>query len=283
MNYTTEGTTKRYNTNRSCIYPDFTPNKNDLCQYGCEFEFYINTDQYSYSEIIEALTEDLHTLTHTDILVDEVSIPNADDKNSCMQIKPDISLQDHGVEISVPISTKEGIIHFIDTITPLIDKYGYTNEETGFHIHISTIKNNGSHIDFYRFMLLCDNADLLASWKPREGYSQNVMDILLSNTKHEARVIKTKKGTIWNLERIDTHHIEIKSIGGINYHQESRRIIKEFEAYAAYFVEAIGDMTQEHKQLLLAHKKRVDALPKETKSNFASALGESGILNTKNP
>jgi len=280
MNYTTEGTTKRYNTNRSCIYPDFTPNKNDLCQYGCEFEFYINTDQYSYSEIIEALTEELHTLTHTDILVDEVSIPNADDKNSCMQIKPDISLQDHGVEISVPISTKEGIIHFIDTITPLIDKYGYTNEETGFHIHISTIKNNGSHIDFYRFMLLCDNADLLASWKPREGYSQNVMDILLSNTKHEARVIKTKKGTIWNLERIDTHHIEIKSIGGINYHQEPRRIIKEFEAYAAYFVEAIGDMTQEHKQLLLAHKKRVDALPKETKSNFASALGESGILNT---
>ncbi|HIP12489.1 MAG TPA: hypothetical protein EYG73_07205 [Arcobacter sp.] len=199
-----------------------------------------------------------------------------------MQIKPDISLQDHGVEISVPISTKEGIIHFIETIIPLIDIYGYTNEETGFHIHISTLQNDGSHIDFYRFMLLCDNTDLLSSWKPREGYSQNVMDILSSNTKQEARVIKSKKGTIWNLERIDTHHIEIKSIGGINYHQEPIRIINEFEAYAVYFVEALGDTTKEHKELLLKHKKIVDALSIERKANFASALGEAGILNSKN-
>ncbi len=278
MNYTTEGTTKRYNANRSCIYPDFTPKKDDLCQYGCEFEFYIDMDRYSYFEAIKALTEDLYTLTHTDILVDEVSIPNDDDKNHCMQIKPDISLQDHGVEISIPISTKEGAIHFIKTITPLIEKYGYTNEETGFHIHISTLQNNGNHIDFYRFMLLCDNADLLSSWKPREGYSQNVMDILSSHTKRDTRVIKTKKGTIWNLERIDTHHIEIKSIGGVNYHKDPNRIIKEFEAYALYFIEAIGEITDMHKELLLIHKQKVDAASKEVKADYVTALGEAGIL-----
>ena len=278
MSYTTEGTTKRYNANHTCTYPNFTPKEDDLCQYGCEFEFYINTDRYSYSEAIESLTRDLHRLTHTDILVDEVSIPNADDRNSCMQIKPDISLQDHGLEISIPISTKEGIIHFIKTITPLIEKYGYTNEETGFHIHISTLQNDGKHIDFYRFMLLCDSTDLLSSWKPREGYSQNVMDILSSHTKREARVIKTKKGTIWNLERIDTHHIEIKSIGGMNYHKEPDRIIKEFKSYADYFNEAVGEMTDIHKELLLVHKQKVDAASKEVKSNFVSALSEAGIL-----
>ncbi len=278
MNYTTEGTTKRYNANRSCIYPDFTPNKDDLYQYGCEFEFYIDTDQYSYSKVIKALTEDLYTLTHTDILVDEVSIPNADDKNHCMQIKPDISLQNHGVEISIPISTKEGVIHFIKTISPLIEKYGYTNEETGFHIHISTLQNDGKHIDFYRFMLLCDNADLLSSWKPREGYSQNIMDILSSHSKREARIIKTKKGTIWNLERIDTHHIEIKSIGGVNYHQYPDRIIQDFNAYADYFMEAIGEMTDQHKKLLIRHKQKVDVVSKEIKSDFAAALSEAGIL-----
>jgi len=282
MNHTTEGTTRRYKGNHLCSYPTFIPEKNNLCQYGCEFEFYINSDQYNYAEAIEALTQDIYNLTHADILVDEFSIPSAADRNRCMQIKPDISLQDHGVEISVPISTKEGIIHFIETIIPLIDIYGYTNEETGFHIHISTLQNDGSHIDFYRFMLLCDNTDLLSSWKPREGYSQNVMDILSSNTKQEARVIKSKKGTIWNLERIDTHHIEIKSIGGINYHQEPIRIINEFEAYAVYFVEALGDTTKEHKELLLKHKKIVDALSIERKANFASALGEAGILNSKN-
>ena len=278
MNYTTEGTTKRYNANRSCIYPYFTPNKDDLYQYGCKFEFYIDTAQYSYSEAIEALTQKLYALTHTDILVDEVSIPNTNDKNHCMQIKPDISLQDHGVEISIPISTKEGVIHFIKTITPLIEKYGSTNEETGFHIHISTLQNNGKHIDFYRFMLLCDNTDLLSSWKPREGYSQNVMDVLSSYTKREARVIKTKKGTIWNLERIDTHHIEIKSIGGANYHKEPNRIIKEFEAYALYFIEAVGEITDMHKELLLIHKQKVDAASKEVKADYVTALGEAGIL-----
>ena len=282
MNYMTEGTTKRYKGNSSCGYPIFIPQKNDLCQYGCEFEFYINTKQHNYTETIEALTEALYHLSHADILVDEISIPNTIDKNSCIQIKPDISLQDHGIEISVPISNKEGIIHFIETISPLIDKYGYTNEETGFHIHISTIKNRGSHIDFYRFMLLCDNADLLSSWKPREGYSHNVMDILSSHSKQEARVLKTKKGTIWNLERIDSHHIEIKSIGGINYHKEPKRIIKEFEAYATYFMETLGEMTETHKALLLKHKIKVDKLSKETKSNFASALSEAGILAPKN-
>jgi len=282
MNYTIEGTTKRYKGNSSCSYPTFIPQENDLCQYGCEFEFYINTELHHYTETIEALAEALYHLTHADILVDEISIPNATDKNRCIQIKPDISLQDHGVEISVPISSEEGIIHFIETITPLIDKYGYTNEETGFHIHISTIENNGSHIDFYRFMLLCDNTNLLTSWKPREGYSQNVMDILSSHGKKEARVIKTKKGTIWNLERIDSHHIEIKSIGGINYHKEPQRIIKEFKNYAANFIETLGEMTEAHKQLLLEHKKRVDTLSQDAKSNFAAALSEAGILDTKN-
>ncbi len=40
-------------------------------------------------------------------------------------------------------------------------------------------------------------------------------------------------------------------------------------------------MTQAHKQLLFEHKKRVDLLSKEVKSNFASALSEAGILDIK--
>jgi hypothetical protein len=278
MNHTTEGTTKRYKGNSSCEYTDFTPKQNALYQYGCEFEFYINTDKYSFTGTIKKITEALYALTHKDILVDEVSLPNAEDKNFCMQIKPDISLQDNGVEISIPISTQEGVIHFINTITPIIDQYGYTNEETGFHIHISTCNNNSHHIDFYKFMLLCDDANLLTSWKPRPGYSQNVMDILSSHTKKEARVIKTKKGTIWNLERIDTHHIEIKSIGGTDYHKNPIQIIEEFETYAKLFIEATGEMTSLHKKLLLKHKQKIDTVSKEIKANFVAALGEAGIL-----
>jgi hypothetical protein len=276
MQYVLEGTTKRYQGNDGCRYPKFTPQEGDLYHYGCEFEFYIDTKQYLYSDVIDALTKTLYELTSADILVDEISIPHAADKNHCMQIKPDISLEDHGVEISVPISTKEGVLHYIQTILPLIEHYGYTNEETGFHIHMSTL--GSSHIDFYRFMLLCDDAGLLSAWKPRIGYSQNVMDILASHTKQEARIIKTKKGTIWNLERIDSHHIEIKSIGGADYHKETERLMREFELYADYFTQALGEVTPEHKRLLENHKQMLDSLDKEAKGRFASALIEAGIL-----
>ena len=124
-------------------------------------------------------------LATADILVDEIPIPHAADKNHCMQIKPDISLEDHGVEISVPIST---------------------------------------------------------------------------------------------IERIDPHHIEIKSIGGDDYHKEAERIMREFENYTDYFSQALGEMTEEHKRLLETHKQMLDSLDKEAKGRFASALIEAGIL-----
>ena len=276
MQFILEGTTKRYRGNGNCNYPSFVPKEEDMCRYGCEFEFYIDTEAYRYSDVIDALTKALYKLTSADILVDEVSIPHAADKNHCMQIKPDISLEDHGVEISVPISTKEGIRHYIQMILPLIEQYGYTNVETGFHIHMST--HGSGHIDFYRFMLLCDDAGLLSAWKPRIGYSQNVMDILNSHTKQEARMIKTKKGTIWNLEKIDPHHIEIKSIGGTDYHKETERLVREFEIYADFFTQALGAMTPEHKRLLESHKQMLDGIDKEAKGRFASALVEAGIL-----
>ena len=276
MQYILDGTTKRYKGNNNCNYPTFTPQEDDFCRYGCEFEFYIDTEKYLYADVIDTLTKALYELTSADILVDEISIPHAADKNHCMQIKPDISLEDHGLEISVPISTKEGILHYVQTILPLIERYGYTNEETGFHIHMST--PDSSHIDFYRFMILCDDTGLLSAWKPRIGYSQNVMDILSSHTKQEARTIKTKKGTIWNLERIDSHHIEIKSIGGDDYNKEAERIMKEFEIYTQLFIESTGVMTDQHKKLLLMHKQKIDTVSKEIKSDFVTALGEAGIL-----
>ncbi len=280
MKFIESGTTKRYSGNSTCAYDDFIPKEDDICQFGCEFEFYINSS-FDYQEAIESITKELYLLTSSDILVDMVSVPNESDKDRCMQIKPDISLQDNGVEISVPISTKEGIVHFIEKILPLIDKYGYTNEETGFHIHISTLQSDSKHIDFYRFMLLCDDAGLLSSWSPRVGYSQNVMDILKTYTKKEARVIKTKKGTIWNLEKIDTHHIEIKSIGGMDYHKSPKKIVDEFYKYETLFIESIGKLSDKHKQLFITHNQQLEKVSKEVKKEFASALSESGMLDTK--
>lgn len=278
MNYITKNTTKRYAGNKNCSYGNFKANNDDKYQYGCEFEFYINTDTYAYETVIDKITTEIYNLSNADILVDTINLPTEDDKNHCIQIKPDISLEDNGVEISVPITSQAGIVHFIQTICPIIKKYGYTNNETGFHIHISTTKKDGINFNFYKYMLLCHKAGLLSSWKPRIGYSQNVMDILSSNSKRVSRKIKTKKGTIWNLEKIEPNHVEIKSIGGDYYHQEIDKIIDEFSTYTKLFQEALNMDTNEDKQMYKEHKEQLNKLEIEISAQFETALSEAGIL-----
>ena len=210
-----------------------------------------------------------------------MSLPISKDKDRCMQIKPDISLNDTGIEISTPISTLAGVKHFIKNICPIIEKYGYTNEETGFHIHISTINQDGINFNFYKYMLLCNEAKLLSSWKPRMGYSQNVMDILTNHSKAKTRQIKTKKGTVWNLEKVGSSHVEIKSMGGIDYHKEVKKLVKEFSEYAKYFDETLQKDDAKHKQLFENHKLMVNAVKDDVKATFVSALSASGILPNK--
>ena len=281
MKFILEDTTKRYKGNESCCLDDFTPSADDDYQYGCEFEFYIDTSTTDYATAIDKITKKLYTLTHTDILVDTTALPKAKDKDHCMQLKPDISLEENGVEISTPIATKEGVTYYIKELCKIIDKYGYTNEETGFHIHISTIKNDGVNFNFYKYMLLCNDAKLLSSWQPRVGYSQNVMDILTSHDKLESRKIKTKKGTVWNLEKIASNHVEIKSMGGEGYHKEVKKLTQEFLKYAHYFDETLQKDTQKHKTLFKEHQEEVSKLRDDIKARFVSALSASGILPDK--
>lgn len=141
-------------------------------------------------------------------LVDLTNLPTDEDNNHCIQIKPDQSLEDNGIEISIPITSQEGVKYYIKKILPLIKKYGYTNKDTGLHFHISIINKDGANFNFYLYMLMCHDKELLSSWQPRIGYSQNVMDILSSNTKALSRKIKNAKGTIWNLEKLKTDHKE---------------------------------------------------------------------------
>lgn len=277
MKYRIEGTTKRYIGNNACAFDKFSPTDTESYQYGCEFEFYIDTDKYAYEEAILKITKELHLLSHADILVDTFALPMAKDKDFCLQVKPDNSLKSNGIEISIPISTADGIIHFIKTISPLIERYGYTNEETGLHIHISSIKKDGVNFNFYKYMLICENANLLSSWKTRVGYSQNVMDILSVNNKLKSKQIKSKKGTVWNLEKIENNHVEIKTIGGNNYHHFVSKLISEFKEYSKYFHETLQRDTIEHKELFRNHLAMVKSVGNQVQSRFDSALVESGI------
>ncbi|MEO1954425.1 MAG: hypothetical protein ABGW74_06955 [Campylobacterales bacterium] len=127
-----QSTTKRYKAVKNNI-ETLKISDNDLYQFGCEFEFYIDTNKYNLEDAVEQIKNSIVEFTDADILVDLVSLPTDTDKNHCVQIKPDQSLDDKGIEISIPITTKNGVKHYINNILPLIEEYGYTNEDTGLH------------------------------------------------------------------------------------------------------------------------------------------------------
>ena len=272
-------TTKRYQSKDNKELHIHNITENAEYQFGCEFEFYIDIEKCDFLDAVEKIKNKILTFSNVDILVDLVSLPTDEDKNHCVQIKPDQSLESHGIEISIPITSQTGVKHYIRHILPLIEEFGYTNEDTGLHFHISTIKKDGVNFPFYIFMLMCHDKQLLASWKPRMGYSHNVMDILATKSKSEARVVKTKKGTIWNLEKLEANHIEIKSIGGIDYHCEMDKILFEFDMYAECFDGVFKDADPEYRERLVAeHKQLIASLNDAIQVQFAIAVTEAGLI-----
>lgn len=274
---TNNGTTIRHFGNKECKYENLNIDVNTSCKYGCEFEFYINKKS-DFDLAVEDLRKELYKITHADILVDMVSLPCDKDKNHCMQIKPDISLESNGIEISTPMSSLTGLKHYIVEICKLVDKYGYTNEDTGFHIHVSTIDTSGKNMNFYKFMLLCNESGLLNSWSPRENYSQNVMDVLsYSNDKKTAAKKKNKKGSIWNLNKKSNSHVEIKSIGGVDYQSKLEKIVKELELYSDNFIEAFEKDSEFYKSIYKKHIESVKKLTPFELTSFRKALDQTGI------
>jgi hypothetical protein len=272
-------TTLRYKAVTNSAVDSHAITDNDEYQFGCEFEFYIDIEKYDFTDAVERIRNKIQTFSNADILVDLVSLPTDEDKNHCVQIKPDQSLESHGIEISIPITSQRGVKHYINHILPLIEEFGYTNQDTGLHFHISTIQKDGRNFAFYVYMLMCHDKQLLGSWQPRVGYSHNVMDILQNKTKSKAREIKTKKGTIWNLEKLEANHIEIKSIGGIDYHREIDKILHEFDMYAECFDSVFKDTNPEYRERLVAeHKKLIVSLDGTIQAEFAIAVSEAGLI-----
>ncbi len=231
--------------------------------FGCEFEFYPK-ENIKVESIISKLCDCLKT----DLLVNEISIPSCSDSSLCMQLKPDISLNEKGLEISIPISSYSSLLEYIRKINNLIDEFGYTDDDTGLHIHISTSQQNGVNFNFYKFSLLCNEQKMLNSWYARNGYCLNVMEVINYNNKKEAQQIKKKKGRVWNLELIGKNRIEIRTIGGTDYHLETTKIIKEVEKFKEIFEETLREDSEEFKKIKKEHLEIVARATDEEKKGF---------------
>jgi hypothetical protein len=68
-------TTERYEANKHCEFDCFDLTLEDIYQYGCEFEFYINKSLDFKSTIIE-IKDKIYQFSNVDILLDFVSLPS---------------------------------------------------------------------------------------------------------------------------------------------------------------------------------------------------------------
>jgi len=216
-------------------------------RFGCEFEFYIIGNN------CDNIIDELKAISGSDILINLDEIPSEKDAHNCLCLKFDSSLGTSGVEISIPICSYHTLFYYISRITYIIEEYGTTNEDTGFHIHIST--NEDIEMDFYAFLLICNNKNLLNNWGERNGYSLNPMEILNYCYEEEARNLKNKKGRIWSIERRDKSHIEIRTMGGVGYHNKAHQIIEELDIFVSTFKKTLEDMSgdEEYKSILREH------------------------------
>jgi len=231
--------------------------------FGCEFEFY---PSQAYEQ--EAFLEELCSLSYSDVVVNEIFVPHFKDSKSCMQLKPDISLDSNGLEISVPICSYERLKFYIVSINGLIAKYAYTNNDTGLHIHISKVQKDGINFDFYKFALLCNHKGLLDKWDTRNGYCINVMNVINYNSKRDSKVLKNKKGRVWNLELVSKNRVEIRTMGGVDYHLKSDQILKELADYKAIFEETLRRDSEHFKLLKKEHLEMVKNASDEEKIGF---------------
>lgn len=238
-------------------------------KFGCEFEFYPN--RMLEDEIIDALS---------DILKGGIELkqnPKSNDDNN-MNYKAEPSLSAiGGKEITTPISSYEDLKSYIIAIAEIIDKNGETNEDTGFHIHISTIDEN-KEVDFYKFMLLCDEALLLQNWGNRNAYCLNVMEVLTVLDMEEAKKLKSKKGRVWNLEKRkengNMNHIEIRTIGGTHYQRKIGQILNEIDQFIEIFNRATRDESSDvaYKTILEQHMEIVKSASSERREKFLQLL-----------
>ena len=231
--------------------------------FGCEFEFYPN-EKYNQEHFIERLC----LISQSDVVVNDIFVPSFKNATNYMQLKPDISLDSNGLEISTPICSYDKLMEYIIEINSLIEQYGYTNDDTGLHIHISKAKKDGVNFDFYKFALLCNDRGLLDRWGTRNGYCINVMSVINYNTKRDSKVLKNKKGRVWNLELVSKNRVEIRTMGGMDYHLKNREILQELTEYRDIFRETLDRDTQAFRALKREHLEMVKSASDEEKIGF---------------
>lgn len=244
------------------MYPD---------KFGCELEFILQDcdDNFIIKELQSLYKNQLlYDLKHTSI--------KSDPKQTKVHYKIENSLDsEYGRELTSPVCSYDELLIYLHTFSSLITKYATTNELTGLHIHISCSDQSQQEFDLCKFVYLANENNLLHKWGKRNPYCLNIMDIMGYLELEDVIQFKKHKGRVWNFLKRDTHHVEIRTFGGTNYHTKIDQVIEELTIYKSLFQESISSTySEEYINYLETHTKELELLSQAKIEEYLSNFPE---------
>jgi hypothetical protein len=234
--------------------------KNEEIKVGLEFEFYIgNGTQKSYEENLNFLVKNQFSHLFPKLTFLQSDHENEKDIES-WYLERDDSLSSFpmfGHELVSPILSIKEAYFYIETITQLIDEFGFTNNECGFHIHLSSPTD-----DKINPSAMClTSKSFFASFPERGEYDKNLFKKfdLVSTDVFDAHFHDLSKNmTIASrCDEKTKNHIELRAFGGKNYQKKGPLFLKILENFInnSYKKSCNTDflMTDEYKQLKKEH------------------------------
>ncbi len=257
---------------------------NSAMQCGVEFEFYINAfDDEHFDEELKKLIEALSHITDKNILCNPTKEFQRSKEYDKLIIKPDSSLinYSYGLEVTTPIVPIAQLPYYIEKVFDLMKKFGYiTDVSTGLHIHLST-PDEENEFDFLCYMLLLNQKGLFDSWPSRADYSRNVMHVLNCFNFDIAAMKKDEVGRGWCIVRPENDkptHVELRTMGGDNYHLNISQVLNELLPICELFLN-IYDRSEEKRCSLLREEQyeKISEHTPEDISKMYDALQIIGI------
>jgi len=258
----------KYELNRDFLQKQIKDNLLDISdvakaadvKIGLEFEFYLNNKDSSGDENLDRLLK-----IGLSTFVDELMyIPVGCEKKKHKDVwylEQDDSLSgEFGFELVSPLLDLESGKFYIEQVSDIINYLGYTTDECGLHIHISSSKLDD--IDINKLILLENEAKILSNWEQRGNYNKNIFNYFKVTEPDVFKSVFKDLGRNYNyIQRFDGNcesgnHVELRCFGGEGYQDRSNKILENLTDFVdgAFISSCSAEIGCEHyNELLMRH------------------------------
>lgn len=205
---------------------------------GLEFEFYLGDESEEFKTFRNSL-QNLFQVALPVVVENIIFLPDSCDKQKNKDywyLERDDSLNGkNGYELVSPMLDLKSLNHYMTMITSFIEKLGYTQNDCGFHVHISSEKL-GSITPSTMMLLLSEN-DCLSKWEERAGYNKNILEYFkivhpdIFDTEYQNLSKRYNLISRFNEDDDYKNHLEIRAFGGKDYHLKCNEILDDLKKF----------------------------------------------------